>query len=396
MSFKPVTDYIYNGAEMLSDPDGVFDRLRAEGDVLWSPSMRRWLILSRTAALEALRHKDLRVYDVFKAFDHVARLSGAPLDDLITVSDWIPFLHDGARHKQLRNLFATVLAEIKEPYLDAYAKGSEMLLAEMQAQGGGDFASQYADRVHVEAFGRLCGIALVDRAWLAEASSSEGAVDFAVSVPALIGANARAGALLGRVDQIMSRTPNNAVLARIGHQLEAAGLPNTHETRVEFLASLTLLGRDTLSGTLTLGLAKLLDDHGGRMTSAMWPDPKALTNEIFRLTSAVQIVNRVATKPVTISGQTIAEGEILMIYLPAANRDPSVFACPHQYGEDNPAGIAFGSSRHLCVGMPMAQKSTTISLQHLSQFSAIIAADGCSIGQGKNTRKYGKLPVLME
>jgi len=393
---KVTTDYIYDGAEMLATPDLVFDRLRTEGDVLWSGSMGRWLVLSKSAAQQALREKHLKVYDVFRAFSHISNLSGISLDQLVTVSSWIPFLNDGARHKQLRSLFARVLQEISEPYHVAYERASLDLVNQLRADGGGDFATQYADRIHVEAFGRICGISADDRAAFAQLASSEGAVDFAVRVAILVEANERAKAGLDKMEAILARSEQSEALDFVGRQLESAGIQSTLSAKAEFLVALTSLGRDTLAGTLTLGLAQMFDDNGGQLTPKAWCDPAQMTNEFIRLSSAVQIVNRVATKPVTIAGQHIAEGEVLMIYLPAANRDPAAFACPHQMDIKHDPGVPFGAGGHLCVGMQLTRKAIEISLRHLSGLSSMTARPGRLIGQGKNTRKYEKLPITVE
>jgi hypothetical protein len=392
MSCKAQTDYVYNGAEMLAQPHAVFARLRADGDVLWSGSMRRWLVLSKSASEAALRDPSLEVYDVFRAFNHVARLSGHSLDELISVSSWIPFLNNGERHKQLRSLFARVLQDIMWNYLAAYEDASTELIDAFLKAGGGDYAQGYADRVHVEAFGRILGLAPSDRAAFAGLASSEGAVDFAVRVEALLDANGRAKALLGRMSDILARSEENHLLDGIGAQLHRAGIEDTLRTRSEFLVALTLLGRDTLSGTLTLGLAHLLDVNGGRIGPEDWSQPAALVDEIVRISSAVQIVNRVATRPINLNGQCIEKGDVLMIYLPAANSDAAAFAQPGTIDASHAESIAFGAGPHLCVGRQISRRAVEISLRQLSRLT-ITSRPHRSIGHGKNIRKFEILEI---
>ncbi|WP_071673449.1 cytochrome P450 [Nioella nitratireducens] len=392
MSAKAHTDYLYDGAEILANPQAVFTRLRAEGDVLWSGSMRRWLVLSRAACETALRDPRLDVYNVFQAFDHVARLSGHRLDELINVSRWIPFLNNAERHKQLRGLFARVLQAIMDPYLATYAAASQELLDAFRTARGGDFATGYADRVHVEAFGRVCGLDPADRADFASLASSDGAVDFAVRVGALLEANDRARVLLDRMTAILARSQGSDMLDRIGGHLSRAGIEDSQQARAEFLVALTLLGRDTLAGTLTLGLAHMLDAQEGYLAPPDWRAPQDIVNEVIRLSSAVQIVNRVATRPIDLCGQKIAEGDVLMIYLPAANADPAAFANAERMDPSHPESIAFGAGPHLCVGRQMTRRAIEISLRHLSQLN-IAARPDRSIGPGKNTRKYETMHI---
>lgn len=62
-----------------------------------------------------------------------------------------------------------------------------------------------------------------------------------------------------------------------------------------------------------------------------------------------------ACRDVEVAGVRIKRGEVVVIYLAAANRDPAVFPDPHRFDIERPnAGrhLAFSTGRHFCLGPP--------------------------------------------
>ncbi len=396
MSPKPVTDYVYDSAEMLADPDAVFDRIRTDGDVVWCPSVKRWLVLSKSAALAALKNEDLKVYGPFAAFSYIADKTGEDFDNLARICEWIPFLHDGEHHRQLRSLYSRVLSDIRDDYLGAIGSASARLLAIMLAKGGGDFAKEYGDRLHVEAISALAGFPEDSLQRIARNSSTRGIIDLAASVGEMKEANQRIGVLIECITQLVSKPPHSPFVAAIGGNLSAVGIADNLINRVEFLTALTLLGRDTLAGTMTVGLAYLLDSHNGVLVSDDWKDLAGMEDEIIRLSSIVQMVNRIATRPVKLDGVDIAVGEQMLIFLPAANRDPASFACPHAHSADNGDNIAFGASRHLCAGKALSRSVVRTSMKHLAALDFIGSLPGRVLCDSKTARKYDSFPIQMK
>ncbi len=63
-----------------------------------------------------------------------------------------------------------------------------------------------------------------------------------------------------------------------------------------------------------------------------------------------------------IGEQRIAEGDLVMLVLGAANRDPAQFSDPERLniGRRSNRHIAFGAGSHLCVGAPLARLQARI------------------------------------
>lgn len=87
--------------------------------------------------------------------------------------------------------------------------------------------------------------------------------------------------------------------------------------------------------------------------------------EAVRLESPVQTFFRTATRDLRVGGVDIADGEKILMFLGAANRDPRRWADPDTFDLDrDPSGhVAFGMGIHQCVG------------QHIARLEAICVLD---------------------
>jgi cytochrome P450 len=113
--------------------------------------------------------------------------------------------------------------------------------------------------------------------------------------------------------------------------------------------------RNTLSATAKLltefpDQRRLLIDNPGLMPNAV--------NEFVRMVSPVIYMRRTTTRDTELAGQRIAEGEKVIMYYGAANRDGSVFENPDQLDitrKNAEKHLAFGYGPHVCLGKRVAQ-----------------------------------------
>src|SRR5271155_1775057 len=110
------------------------------------------------------------------------------------------------------------------------------------------------------------------------------------------------------------------------------------ETELIGIAGLVLAaGFETTVNLLGNGIPMLLDtpEHLDtlRQRPELWPNT---VEEILRLESPVQLTARLAVKDVEMGGTQIERGELVIVYLATANRDPSVFPNPHHFDIERP------------------------------------------------------------
>ncbi len=118
-------------------------------------------------------------------------------------------------------------------------------------------------------------------------------------------------------------------------------------------------GNDTTRNTLS-GSVKLVTEHPDQRARLLADDsllPGAV-NEFIRLVSPVIYMRRTATRDTEVAGQAILEGQKVIMYYGAANRDEAVFADPGRLDVTRANAdkhIAFGYGPHVCIGKRVAQ-----------------------------------------
>ncbi len=84
----------------------------------------------------------------------------------------------------------------------------------------------------------------------------------------------------------------------------------------------------------------------------------AITEEALRWEPAATRVDRYARENTTIGGTEIARGDLVIVSLAAANRDPACFAEPDRFWPDRPdeaKHLSFAVGPHLCLGLHLAR-----------------------------------------
>ncbi|WP_299139589.1 cytochrome P450 [uncultured Tateyamaria sp.] len=386
-----------NTRAMVKTPHTLLDPMREYGDLVWLSNPNRWLVLSRSAALEVLRDPNLHVWTRRNSVERLQDRFDMDLSAVLKALDWIPFMHDGPRHAALRSAFARLLGSIGTDYLKAYEQTSSELLEVMQESGSGDFAAGYADRLHVEVFGHLAGVPPSERHAFHCATALDGTVQAASTVAKMQKACAQLDSVLERLQDLSKTETTSDFMDQVGAALIQSGLEDTAVSRSEFLLAFLLLGGDTQAGALTVGLAHLLDSNGGTLSlgsdDCQLPDKHCLVDEMIRISTPVQTSARYATKDTVISGQHIAKGDAVQLSLQAANFDPLAFECPHAVQSGRPKNVAFGGGRHLCSAMPLVRKTLAITLSHLETLGSIEALPGRTLAEDLTVRRFAHLPI---
>ena len=174
-----------------------------------------------------------------------------------------------------------------------------------------------------------------------------------------------------------------------------------NETELQGIAGLVLAaGFETTVNLLGNGIRLLLNcpDQLAKLTAdpSLWPNA---VEEILRLESPVQLSARVARTHTDVAGTAVKRGEMVVIYLGAANRDPAVFPDPHRFDVQRPnAGkhLAFSGGRHFCLGAALARTEGEVGLRRF--FSHFPDVQLAGLGSRRDTRVlrgWAELPVSL-
>ena len=125
---------------------------------------------------------------------------------------------------------------------------------------------------------------------------------------------------------------------------------------------------------------------------------RAAFEEAVRYETPVQTFFRTTSRAVEIGGVRLGEGEKVLMFLGAANRDPRQWERPDEYDIARSAAghVGFGSGIHQCVGQLLARLEGECVLAALAQRVAAIEITGPPRRRYNNTlRGLASLPVRL-
>jgi methyl-branched lipid omega-hydroxylase len=133
---------------------------------------------------------------------------------------------------------------------------------------------------------------------------------------------------------------------------------------------LAVAGNDTTRTAISHGM-HLLSQHPDQRR--IWQEDlegvtPAAVEEIVRVASPVTFMRRTATSDVSLSGHDFAEGDKLVLFYGAANRDPRVFDDPERFDvrrQPNPHVGFGGPGPHFCLGANLARRELAIVFREL-------------------------------
>lgn len=132
---------------------------------------------------------------------------------------------------------------------------------------------------------------------------------------------------------------------------------------------LNAAAQETTKGLIGNGILALLKDPKSlEYLKQNSNDIKNVVEELLRYDPTIQIVNRWATEDVEMSEKIIHSGDVVSIYIGAANRDPEQFTNPDQLDfSRRTRNLAFGNGIHYCLGLFLAKVEAQIAIKTLIQ-----------------------------
>jgi cytochrome P450 len=202
--------------------------------------------------------------------------------------------------------------------------------------------------------------------------------------------------------QKLRRTPGDDLMSQLIRKAES-GSAETYldESELHAVAGLVLAaGFETTVNLLGNGIRMLLDapEHLRTLSQRpqLWPNA---VEEILRLESPVQLTARFALKDTEVAGTSVKQGELVIVYVAAANRDPAVFTDPNRFDiERENAGkhLAFSGGRHFCLGAALARAEGEVGLRaFFDRFPEVRAAGAGSRRDTRVLHGWSALPVAL-
>jgi cytochrome P450 len=330
--------------DLTIDPHRHLARLRAVAPVARVPAVGGWLVTGRAAALDVLR--DPVTFTVDDPRFSTARVVGPSM--LST---------DGAEHGRRRDPYVAefrkrVVTNRFGPFVTAMA---QRLVDDLgpEADLGPELASPLAAATVAETLG-LDGL---DR----------------LAVARLIGWYREiVGSVSGIAAGAAPTTSGATAMSELGAAVRAAAPPPSGLSVQEAVSDAAVImfgGIETTEGMILNLLRHVLADPAVR--SAVAADParaEAAVEESLRLEPAAAVVDRYATRDVALAGATVGAGDLVVVSIAGANRDPTEFPDPDRFDLDRPNArrhLAFAAGPHVCIGMDLARLEAVVALTTL-------------------------------
>jgi cytochrome P450 len=150
---------------------------------------------------------------------------------------------------------------------------------------------------------------------------------------------------------------------------EDAGDKLTHDELISTCALLLIAGHETTVNLISNAVLALLR-HPDHLT-AVRTDPglaAGVIEETLRYDPPVQLMPRVAAADLRIGDMDIERGDLVIMLIAAAQRDPAVFADPDRFDPTRDTRhLAFGLGAHFCLGAPLARLEGRVAVTRFAQ-----------------------------
>jgi cytochrome P450 len=368
--------------QLAGDPHPYWHRLRAEAPVVRVPALSGWVVLSHQAASAVLR--DPAVFTVADPRFSTGQLFGPSM--LST---------DGPDHARYNAAFAPGLriGPVRARFAEYVRAEVRRLLAACDGQA--ELRSQLAAPLAVSVMRSLLGLSDIAPDVLLDWYSAIVAGVDRISAGLDAGPSAkRAHAELS--ERIAAAfTEHRTSLAEPADPAEPAELSLAE--RVANAGILLFGGIETTEGMIALAAWHLL--RHPRQAAAASQDPTripAAIEESLRLEPAAARVDRYTTRTATVAGVSIPAGELVIVSLSAANRDPAVFPDPDSFDLQRPNAnrqLAFAVGPHYCLGAHLARLETHAALAELLAREATLVPAATEPPRGLVFRKPAAVTV---
>jgi len=358
----------------IADPHPLYEWMRSESPVLWSDTLKGWVITRYDDVYRVIRDPVFSVEKMAPFMAHMESDGIARKVALLTsvLHDWAVF-RDPPAHARLRRpmnrAFQRDRIEALRPFVRATV---DRLIDEAAGRGEMDLVWDFAYPLPAMVITQMMGLPETDIDTLKDWSDNLAA--FVLSARATPDKYDRSyTAVMEMRDYFRAAVEDHRRSPRPDGltDLIEYGEGDDALTDDEIISTAILMlfaGHETTTSLITNGMYVLIRNPDQMQRLIDDPDlmPGAV-EEFLRFESPAQMLVRVATGDCEIADQAISRGDRIFASVLGANRDETRFEDPNglDVGRANNPHIAFGHGMHLCVGAPLARLEGDIAFRGL-------------------------------
>jgi cytochrome P450 len=307
------------------------------------------------------------------------------------------FNMDPPRHDELRAILARVLTPARVASMESSVRESaEAIVDRIFDEGRFDAATDYGQLIPTITMCELLNLPLSDREQFLKWNMDTLAGSDFTSESALAAYAEMESYWEGLVAERRSHLSDDLISQILHNQAEGEEL--TDAEIAGFCSLLHDASQNTTMNMIANGLIELARHPDERRKLVEAPDrwPRAL-EEILRFVSPVQGLTRATTRDVEVGGETIPEGDQVLLLYGSANHDPTVFDRPDELDLDREVRDhwTFGHGIHFCLGNAVARLEVRVALKAVLDRIPEYEVDEAGIVRNQlvPTRGVGAAPI---
>ncbi|HVO23048.1 MAG TPA: cytochrome P450 [Candidatus Margulisiibacteriota bacterium] len=359
MSVDTAEIQLLDGNFYTRDPHRSFRWMRANAPVYWDAGGSVWGI--------ALHEDIMAVSKDPETFcsRFSSRPDAPPIPSMINIDD--------PDHKRRRNLvnkgFTPRRVQEHEPRIRDICN---QLIDRVAPRGACDFVHDIAAPLPMIVIGDMLGVEPADRDMLLHWSDDLLAATSMTAPPEVLQRAQQAFEEYAdynrRVVADRRRHPRDDLMSVLTHA-EIDGQRLTDDEILQEGLLILVGGDETTRHVISGGMEQLIRHPAQRRK--LIDDPSKIpvaAEEMLRWVTPIQNMNRTATRTVALRGQTIREGDKVLLLYPSANRDERVFDRPFDFNVEREPNnhVAFGGyGTHFCLGASLARLELRVMFEEV-------------------------------
>lgn len=351
----------------LSDPDtfvsgipyAAFQRLRTEAPLYWQPEQnggRGFWCVTRYDDLMAVS-KDPLTFSSAKGGTNIFEV---PEEDL-SMLRLLMLNMDPPKHNKFRRLVSTGFTNRMVTQLEPHVREiCADLIDKVAKKDSFDFVTEIAAELPLLVIAELLGVPMEDRHKVFDWSNSLVGFDDPEYKTSMETGKIASAQMWAYANDLANKRKEHPLddLVSVLMQAEVDGDRLSEQEFDSFFLLLAVAGNETTRNLISGGMLALIQHPEER--ARVLADPSLLPTcieELLRWVSPLIHFRRTATRDVHMHGQTIREGDKVVIFYPSANRDERRFVNPETFDVSRTPNdhLAFGIGEHFCLGANLAR-----------------------------------------
>lgn len=358
--------------EFLQDPYPTFKRLQQEAPVFWSEKSKYWIV-SRYADVHGIL-RDLSYEKQLQRWNQINPLVKMlpPVHSLQkSRATWMLNMNP-PDHTRMRGLvnkaFTPAMVNSLRPRIEENVNHYIDQVASMKEF---DLVPEFSFPIPVTVIAQMLGVPHEDRDkfhhWSTILTDTlEPQMDLGKLSKAATATDELIEYFRGVANERRREPKNDLISALVAAEEEGQKL--TEEELLNNCILILVAGHETTVNLIGNAVRTLLQ-HPDQL-KMLQENPNLIQgaiSEVLRFESPVQTTRRLASEDIEVGGETIKAGDMVVLLMGAANRDPEQFPDPDRFDitRDAKKHLAYGHGIHHCLGSSLANTEGQIAVSAL-------------------------------